>query len=171
MLQGLSQGGVVARRDRFGRFRGKGGIKPYKSNLAGLKGKQRGKKMSGRKKAVLAVAATATVVGIAYNKRRNIARVTGTDTKVASKLMADARAKRGPRSTPLIALKSPKKGKGKTSNPFAGTIAKQKSYQPKRSSTEALARAEQIVQGRKINRSKTMTNVMTNQARRAVDRI
>lgn len=37
--------------------------------------------------------------------------------------------------------------------------------------SQQFQRAEQIVQGRKINRSKILTNVMANQAKRAVDRI
>lgn len=156
-------------RDRYGRFRGKGGIKPYKSNLSGLKGKQQGKKMSGRKKAILAVAATATVVGgaYAYNKRSQAVK---------------------PRTT-----KAPKAGKGLANgNPFGGTIARTKAQQPTRhnrnftqTSTafkgggstgtnqqkQQFQQAEQIVQGRRIARSSTMTRVLANQARRANDRI
>lgn len=126
---------MAKRRDKYGRYRGKGGIKPYKSNLAGVKKQQSGKKMSGRKKAVLAVAATATVVAVgatAYKNRRGIARVTGTETKVAGKLMDQARAKKGPRATPLLVLKSPNK-----SGPVAGGNTKTSSTSsvPKKVST------------------------------------
>lgn len=157
----------MARRDRYGRFRGNGGIKPYKSNL-------QGKKMSGRKKAVIGVVATATVVGgaYAYNKNR-------------SSQAVSPKIKRAPKGGKAITngVKP-----GGSNNPFLGTISKSKAqpvtrqnknFTPGRAAfgtsssqqSQQFQRAEQIVQGRKINRSKILTNVMANQAKRAVDRI
>lgn len=154
---------MAVRRDKYGRFRGKGGIKPFKSNL-------QGKKMSGRKRAVIGVVATATVIGgaYAYNKRSQA---------VSPKI------KRAPKGGKAVTNGSKPGG-----NPFLGTIAKSKAkpvtrqnknFQPGRSAfkntssqqSQQFQRAEQIVQGRKISRSNTLTNVMANQAKRAVDRI
>ena len=147
-------------RDRYGRFRGKGGIKPYKSNLQGAKKNTRGKRLSGRNKAILGVAATATVVGVAYANRRGIARVTGTETKVAGKLMNDARARRPARATPLIQLKSPNKTNGSSIKPTP--------VKPKR---DNLARADAIVQRNNIRRNSTLTGVLAGKAARSVSRI
>lgn len=146
-------------RDRYGRFRGKGGIKPYKSNLVGVK-KQSGRKMSGRKKAIIGVAATATVVGVAYANRRGIARITGAETKVAGKLMNDARAKRPPRATPLLVLKSPNK-----------TNASSIKATPVRPKRDDRARADAIVQRNKIRRNNTLTGVLAGSAARSITRI
>lgn len=112
---------MAVRRDKYGRFRGRGGIKPYKSNLSGLKKKQSGKKMSGKRKAVLAVAATATVVAGAYAYKKRSQAVTTSTTKGTKGGMA--------------ATNGIKPGASRRNgpNPFAGTIKKTAKQTPKRS--------------------------------------
>ena len=62
-------------RDKFGRYKGKGGIKPYKSNLKGKKRKSPpgqvapGRKGMSKKKKVAIVAGVA--LGIAANRQMN----------------------------------------------------------------------------------------------------
>lgn len=72
-------------RDRYGRFKGKGGIKPYKSNLQGRKAKR----SRGNKAAItLAVVGTAAALAAAHhNSKKNRSGVQRTrDPRVAEAL-------------------------------------------------------------------------------------
>lgn len=61
---------MPVKRDQYGRYKGKGGIKPYKSNLAGNKRKR----LSRKKKVAIAGAAVVGAVAVSRVGQREIAK-------------------------------------------------------------------------------------------------